>query len=103
MSQWNSSGLDLVSERWENWILSTCLVHACVQFLAGKRGCEVRKKEAETYRATHQDYTESLDALSRAINVLRKQSFDRAQAALTQVRSPFTELDSLVIAFVHHL
>jgi len=52
-----------------------------------KAASEVRAKEAETYRATHQDYTESLDALDRAISVLRKQSFDRAQAALTQVEA----------------
>eukprot|EP00929_Paragymnodinium_shiwhaense_P018069 TRINITY_DN127_c9_g1_i1.p1 TRINITY_DN127_c9_g1~~TRINITY_DN127_c9_g1_i1.p1 ORF type:complete len:689 (+),score=253.68 TRINITY_DN127_c9_g1_i1:66-2132(+) len=48
----------------------------------------VRKKEALDYKATAADYLESLDALDQAINVLRKQNFDRPQAteALLQVK-----------------
>merc|ERR1719223_1546182 len=37
------------------------------------------------YDTTHKDYSESIDALERAIAVLKKQDTDRAQAALTQV------------------
>merc|ERR1719262_1655009 len=42
---------------------------------------EVREKEKIDFRATAQDYGESLDALDRAINVLREQNYDRPQAA----------------------
>merc|ERR1719262_69516 len=42
---------------------------------------EVREKEKVDFQATHKDYSESLDALERAINVLRQQNYDRPQAA----------------------
>ena len=31
------------------------------------------------YEAAHKDYTESIDAIGKAIAVLKKQAFDRAQ------------------------
>merc|ERR1719473_1650140 len=46
-----------------------------------KAATKVRKLEKEDYDATHKDYSESVDALERAIAVLKKQSHDRAQAS----------------------
>merc|ERR1719446_1671915 len=47
---------------------------------------EVREKEHEDYRTTHVDYSESVDALERAIAILKRQAFDRKQGgALLQV------------------
>jgi len=46
---------------------------------------KVRKEEKETYTKTHTDYSESCDALNRAVGVLKKQDFDRGQASLVQV------------------
>jgi len=43
---------------------------------------KVRQIEKEDYEKTHKDYTESIDALGRAIEVLKKQSHDRPQALL---------------------
>jgi chromosome segregation ATPase len=42
---------------------------------------EVRTKEKSEYDETHADYSASIDAVERAISVLSKQDFDRAQAA----------------------
>merc|ERR1719408_783267 len=48
---------------------------------------EVREKEASDYQATVQDYSESLAALDQAIQVLKKQAFDRQQEeALLQLK-----------------
>jgi len=49
----------------------------------------VRQVEKEDYVATHQEYTEAIDALGMAIAVLKKHSGDVKQAAavLTQVKS----------------
>merc|ERR1719181_1529424 len=44
----------------------------------------IREKEKADFTATLQDYGESIDALERAINVLKKQSADRPQAELMQ-------------------
>lgn len=41
---------------------------------------EIREKERSDFQATHVDYSESIDALGRAIGVLKAQSADRAQA-----------------------
>merc|ERR1719262_1906227 len=41
----------------------------------------VRAIEKTDYDATHKDLSESVDALGRAIDVLKKQAYDRAQAA----------------------
>merc|ERR1719272_81920 len=47
---------------------------------------KVREIEKADYDAMHKDYSESVDALGRAIAVLKKQSHDRGQkAALVQV------------------
>jgi uncharacterized protein YoxC len=41
----------------------------------------MRDKEHKDFSVTHRDYSESLDALDRAIVVLKKQSYDRTQGA----------------------
>jgi len=50
-----------------------------------KAATEVRETERTEYEATHKDYSESIDALERAIAVLSKENYDRKQAAFTQV------------------
>merc|ERR1719310_2209548 len=52
-----------------------------------KAATKVREIEKADYDATHKDYSESVDALERAIAVLKKQAHDRKQASLTQVAS----------------
>merc|ERR1719146_378485 len=52
-----------------------------------KAATEVREIESADYMKTHKDYSESVDALERAINVLKKQAYDRAQSALMQVNT----------------
>ena len=41
--------------------------------------------ENADYMSTHKDYSESVDALERAIAVLKKQAYDRSQSELMQV------------------
>jgi chromosome segregation ATPase len=48
---------------------------------------KVREIEKADYDAMHKDYSESIDALGRAIDVLKKKSGDKAQAELVQVAS----------------
>merc|ERR1719221_1506821 len=51
-----------------------------------KAATKVREIEKADYDATHKDYSESIDALQRAIAVLKKQAYDRKQASsLAQV------------------
>merc|ERR1719224_155375 len=50
-----------------------------------KAATNVREIEKADYDATHKDYSESVDALQRAIAVLKKQAHDRKQASLVQV------------------
>eukprot|EP00420_Gonyaulax_spinifera_P029332 CAMPEP_0197874874 /NCGR_PEP_ID=MMETSP1439-20131203/4270_1 /TAXON_ID=66791 /ORGANISM="Gonyaulax spinifera, Strain CCMP409" /LENGTH=227 /DNA_ID=CAMNT_0043494035 /DNA_START=66 /DNA_END=746 /DNA_ORIENTATION=- len=51
-----------------------------------KAATKVREIEKDDYDATHKDYSESVDALERAIAVLKKQAYDRKQAeSLMQV------------------
>jgi chromosome segregation ATPase len=51
-----------------------------------KAAIEVRDKEHADYKVEHQDYSESVDALGRAIGILKKQAHDRKQAeSLLQV------------------
>merc|ERR1719238_871452 len=51
-----------------------------------KAATKVRGIEKADYDATHKDYTESVEALQMAIEVLKKQAHDRKQAtSLTQV------------------
>jgi chromosome segregation ATPase len=49
-----------------------------------KAATKVREIENTDYLATHKDYSESIDALERAISVLKSQNYDRKQAALLQ-------------------
>merc|ERR1719506_2026712 len=46
-----------------------------------KAATSVRDIEKADYDATHKDYSESVDALERAIAVLKKQAHDRTQAS----------------------
>merc|ERR1719171_1992863 len=50
-----------------------------------KAATSVREIEKADYDKTHQDYSESVDALERAIAVLKKQAHDRKQASFVQV------------------
>merc|ERR1719465_152276 len=52
-----------------------------------KAATKVREIEKADYDATHKDYSESVDALQRAIAVLKKQAHDREQASFVQVSS----------------
>jgi hypothetical protein len=52
-----------------------------------KAATKVREIEKADYDALHKDYSESVDALERAIAVLKKQTHDRKQASLLQVSS----------------
>merc|ERR1719287_183662 len=54
-----------------------------------KAATKVRKIEKSDYGAMHEDYTESVDALNRAIAVLKKQAFDRKQ------KSSFAQVSAL--------
>jgi len=50
-----------------------------------KAATNVRGIDKADYDAMHKDYSESVDALQRAIAVLKKQAYDRKQSSLTQV------------------
>merc|ERR1719502_2645681 len=50
-----------------------------------KAATKVREIEKSDYDAMHKDYSESVDALERAIAVLKKQAYDRKQASFAQV------------------
>merc|ERR1711871_1931652 len=50
-----------------------------------KAATKVREIEKADYDATHADYSESVDALERAIAVLKKQAYDRKQASFAQL------------------
>lgn len=70
-----------------------------------KAATEVRKIEREDYTALHKDYSESIDALTRAIAVLKKQNFDRKQtkAVLAQVAAvPMILKDGALKAFIQN-
>jgi hypothetical protein len=55
---------------------------------------KVRTIEKNDYDALHKDYSESVDALERAVQVLKKQAYDRSQtASLAQV----SDLRNLVL------
>merc|ERR1719235_1140538 len=52
-----------------------------------KAATNVREIEKSDYDALHKDYSESVDALQRAIAVLKKQAYDRKQkSALVQLK-----------------
>merc|ERR1719287_188951 len=50
-----------------------------------KAATKVRDMEKSDYDALHKDYSESVDALTRAIAVLKKQAAGKKQASLVQV------------------
>merc|ERR1719311_788788 len=50
-----------------------------------KAATKVREIEKADYDETHKDYSESIDALERAIAVLKKQANDHKQASFAQV------------------
>merc|ERR1719157_217208 len=50
-----------------------------------KAATKVREIEKADYDETHKDYSESVDALERAIAVLKKQAYDRKQTSFAQV------------------
>merc|ERR1719240_2497221 len=50
-----------------------------------KAATNVREIEKADYDTTHKDYSESVDALERAIAVLKKQAYDRKQASFIEV------------------
>jgi prefoldin subunit 5 len=52
-----------------------------------KAATKVREIERADYDGLHKDYSESVDALGRAIEVLKKQAHDRSQASMLQVSS----------------
>merc|ERR1719199_1653643 len=51
-----------------------------------KSASTVREAERADFTATVTDYTESIDAVTGAINVLKKQTHDRAQAAASLIQ-----------------
>jgi len=51
-----------------------------------KAATKVRGMEKTDYDATHKDYSESIDALTRAIAVLKKQAYTRKQASFAQLK-----------------
>merc|ERR1719387_1901649 len=55
-----------------------------------KAATKVRKTERADYEKEHKDYSESIDALERAIEVIKKQDYDRPQAAAS-----FAQISSL--------
>jgi len=59
-----------------------------------KAATKVREIEKTDYDATHTDYSESVDALQRAIAVLKKQAYDRKQASASSL-AQVTALKSL--------
>ena len=72
-----------------------------------KAATSVRKIEKTDYDALHKDYSESVDALERAISVLKKQSHDRKQdvsflqvSALTRLSLIPAEAKEAINAFV---
>merc|ERR1719321_121118 len=52
-----------------------------------KAATKVRDTERAAYEKEHKDYSESIDALERAIEVLKKQDYDRPQASFAQISS----------------
>jgi len=49
-----------------------------------KASTTVREKEKAEYTKVHQDYTESVDAIQKAVAYLQSQNFNRAQATMLQ-------------------
>jgi len=60
-----------------------------------KAATKVRGIEKADYDKTHQDYSESVDALERAIAVVKKQSQDRPQALLQAIPQALLQLQAV--------
>jgi hypothetical protein len=67
-----------------------------------KKAADVRKAEKAEYSATHLDYSESIDALGRAIQVLKSRDKDVPQKSLIQVQK-VAELKRLPVQMKHVL
>merc|ERR1712138_183194 len=72
-----------------------------------KAASKVRASEKADYDKMHKDYSESVDALERAIAVMKKQAYDRKQAgsfaqlsALTSLNLISAEAKSAINAFL---
>merc|ERR1719335_154919 len=52
-----------------------------------KAATKVREIEKTDYDASHTDYSESIDALIRAIGVLKKAASDKKQASFSQLKA----------------
>merc|ERR1719158_1235093 len=63
-----------------------------------KAATSVRGIEKADYDATHKDYSESVDALQRAIAVLKKQAYDRKQASSLAQVSALKSLSLIPVA-----
>merc|ERR1719191_1895196 len=63
----------------------------------------IREKEKTDFQATLVDYSESLDALERAIAVLKKQDVDRPQAELMQSLLQVGKLRLVPVHMKHEL
>merc|ERR1719321_1917244 len=68
-----------------------------------KSAAAIRAKEKADFQATLLDYSESIDALERAINVLKKQSADRPQADFMQSLLQVSSLRLVPISTKHAL
>jgi len=60
-----------------------------------KAATSVRNIEKADYTKMHKDYTESVDALERAIAVLKKQTGDRKQSSFVQDSESFVQIKAL--------
>jgi hypothetical protein len=58
-----------------------------------KAATSVRDIEAADYEATHKDYSESIDALQRAVAVLKKQDYDRKQETKEAAKEQEEEIE----------
>jgi len=59
---------------------------------------KVRDIEAADYATLHKDYSESIDAIGRATEVLKNQDYDRAQAALIQIKAIIPKEDQAALS-----
>lgn len=58
-----------------------------------KAGTKARSLHRAEYEAVHKDYTETVDAITKAVAVLKKQAYDRAQATPTTLLQNVINLD----------
>lgn len=65
------------------------------------KSTEIRKTESEDYAEAHKDLSESVDAIGRAIGVLKAQNYDRAQANKTESADPDAGKNKSLLQLVH--